>query len=386
MTQGAFLNIVSILAVFICVLLAAFLWTVQSKSRTSNRFFATFLVLTAIDLSNWSAYTIIDPFSIAGIFKNNLSALQMPVFIGYMVSACYTDFHLKPWHFLLTIPFIVMNITLLPLAYSDPVALAQSFVNADYLSAFGMIEISSHVLYYTYMAAIIIVLRRFRDLSMEYYAADQSLTFTWLSQLTAVSLLAHTLALVKNTARFNDAEGLFPLFQVAVAVSVLTILVWTALKALYQPELFHGIDGTLVRTRKLVAGRAKETSDPKQLSPENLNQEKQAQIAAIKQYMKTAEPFLDDTLTLNSLAQQLSMQPRELSVLINHDIGVHFFDFVNAYRIEKAKLMLSETGTPKKTILEILYSVGFNSKSSFNTAFKKHTHVTPTQFRAKSRV
>jgi len=381
MTQGAFLNIISILAVFICMLLAAFLWTVQSNSRTSNRFFAVFLVLTAIDLSNWSAYTIINPFSIASTFKNNLSALQMPVFLGYMVSACYSDFRLKPWHVLLTIPFVIMNITLLPLAYGDPAALAQSFVNADYLSAFGLIEISSHVLYYTYMAAIIIVLRRFRDLSMEYYAADQSLTFTWLSQLTAVSLLAHTLALVKNTARFNDAEELFPLFQVVVAVSVLTVLVWTALKALYQPELFRGIDGTLVRTRKLVADNTKETDDPRQLS-----QEKKAQIAAIKQYMKTAEPFLSDALTLNSLAQQLSMQPRELSVLINHDIGVHFFDFVNAYRIEKAKLLLSQTSTPKKTILEILYSVGFNSKSSFNTAFKKHTHITPTQFRAKSKV
>ena len=58
-----------------------------------------------------------------------------------------------------------------------------------------------------------------------------------------------------------------------------------------------------------------------------------------------------------------------------------FFDFVNEYRIKKAMEMLSDTNKKDLTVLEILYKVGFNSKSSFNTAFKKHAGKTPTQFR-----
>jgi len=54
---------------------------------------------------------------------------------------------------------------------------------------------------------------------------------------------------------------------------------------------------------------------------------------------------------------------------------------VNSYRIEEAKKFFSDPVNRKKTVLEILYEVGFNSKSVFNNAFKKHTGITPTQFR-----
>jgi AraC-like DNA-binding protein len=59
----------------------------------------------------------------------------------------------------------------------------------------------------------------------------------------------------------------------------------------------------------------------------------------------------------------------------------HFFDFVNEYRIQKAMGILKDQSRSQLTVLEILYEVGFNSKSSFNTSFKKHTNLTPTAYR-----
>ena len=76
---------------------------------------------------------------------------------------------------------------------------------------------------------------------------------------------------------------------------------------------------------------------------------------------------------------------RDLSVLINQDLNQHFFDFVNEYRIKKAMSILGDTTKYHLTVLKILYDVGFNSKSSFNTAFKKHTGTTPTQYRIKTK-
>jgi len=70
--------------------------------------------------------------------------------------------------------------------------------------------------------------------------------------------------------------------------------------------------------------------------------------------------------------------------LINHHMNQHFFDFVNEYRIQKAMKILKNNSKNHLTILEILYEVGFNSKSSFNTSFKKHTGLTPTAFRTGS--
>jgi len=69
--------------------------------------------------------------------------------------------------------------------------------------------------------------------------------------------------------------------------------------------------------------------------------------------------------------------------VINENTGQNFFDFVNRYRIGEAKRMLTDPTDKKITVQEILYVVGFNSKSSFNTLFKKYTGVTPSEFKNK---
>jgi YesN/AraC family two-component response regulator len=97
--------------------------------------------------------------------------------------------------------------------------------------------------------------------------------------------------------------------------------------------------------------------------------------------MTEEEPFLDPSLTIQELANQIDIPVRELSVLINHHMDQHFFDFVNEYRIQKAMGILKDQSRSQLTVLEILYEVGFNSKSSFNTYFKKHTNLTPTAYR-----
>jgi len=84
------------------------------------------------------------------------------------------------------------------------------------------------------------------------------------------------------------------------------------------------------------------------------------------------------------LAKETGISSCELSILINHHLNKHFFDFINEYRIEKAMELLTNPERKEYTVLEILYEVGFNSKSSFNTAFKKHTGLTPTEYRRRN--
>lgn len=86
-------------------------------------------------------------------------------------------------------------------------------------------------------------------------------------------------------------------------------------------------------------------------------------------------------LTLKMLAQTLSASERAVSQVINNHMAENFYDLINTYRIEAAKGLLQSSEASSLTILEILYEVGFNSKSSFNTQFKKKTGLTPSQFR-----
>jgi AraC-like DNA-binding protein len=106
-------------------------------------------------------------------------------------------------------------------------------------------------------------------------------------------------------------------------------------------------------------------------------------IRKLNSYMTEEEPYLDPSLTIYDLAKKTGIPSKEVSLMINHELNQHFFDFVNGYRIRKAMDLLKDPGKKEFTVLEILYEVGFNSKSSFNTAFKKYTQITPTQYRKK---
>ncbi|MCZ6899895.1 MAG: helix-turn-helix domain-containing protein, partial [Bacteroidetes bacterium] len=70
-----------------------------------------------------------------------------------------------------------------------------------------------------------------------------------------------------------------------------------------------------------------------------------------------------------------------LSQVINDRIGLNFFDFVNSYRIKEATRLLSDSQKSEYTIIELAYESGFNSKSTFNSAFKRFAGSTPTEFR-----
>lgn len=91
--------------------------------------------------------------------------------------------------------------------------------------------------------------------------------------------------------------------------------------------------------------------------------------------------FMDPTLNLESLAKQLHMSPRNLSVLINRHYQRNFYEVINKYRIEEAKRLMLDEKRKNATILDIMYEVGFNSKTTFNSCFKKQVSVTPRDFK-----
>jgi AraC-like DNA-binding protein len=106
-------------------------------------------------------------------------------------------------------------------------------------------------------------------------------------------------------------------------------------------------------------------------------------LRKLQAHMETQQPWLDPDLTLEQLASQLRLRPKLLSQAINEGLGRNFFEFINTYRIDEAKRLLTNPADKKITVLEVLYQVGFNSKSSFNTVFKKQTGMTPSEFKKK---
>lgn len=88
--------------------------------------------------------------------------------------------------------------------------------------------------------------------------------------------------------------------------------------------------------------------------------------------------YRDSQLSLQSLAQQAGLTTHQASAAINQCAGHHFYDWLNHYRIQAAQTQLRNT---ELAITQICYDVGYNSKSTFNVAFRKWVGCTPSQYR-----
>jgi AraC-like DNA-binding protein len=97
-------------------------------------------------------------------------------------------------------------------------------------------------------------------------------------------------------------------------------------------------------------------------------------------YVKKTQIYRRPGLTLKELASGIGLSERHLSQVINDVNGQIFYDFVNSYRVEHAKSLLEENTDNRRTMFDIFWESGFNSKTTFNTSFKKFTGQTPTQY------
>lgn len=365
---------VSIIAVlgFIIFLLflffAGFLLTVKTKKKIGNALLASFLIVVAIDISVFF-YTIFGQFDInLEMLRVKLSNLKDPLLFLYILSVIYADFRLKKIHALHGLHWLVSLLILIPSFFLASYADKEVFVtNYDTTFEGSFLNILGILMSLGYFIAMVYYVFRYRKLLKENYTDEDSFkNYKWLKQFIVLITIGQILTLIKGYIRdAGFSEDLTATFRIIVLLFGVFFIFWLFLKALHSPKLFRGVQVGLA-TSKEIENKVNPTED---------------RIEDLKKYMTDEEPFLNPSLTIRNLADQMQMPMRDLSVLINQKLDKHFFDFVNQYRIEKAKKLLSNTSKQKLTVLEILYEVGFNSKSSFNTAFKKHTGKTPTQYR-----
>ena len=107
------------------------------------------------------------------------------------------------------------------------------------------------------------------------------------------------------------------------------------------------------------------------------------EIDAVAQRLKADKLYLKPGLTVEQLANHVNLPVKTLSLIINRYYEKNFYDFVNHYRVMEARRLLKSEEHAKDSIQDIYESVGFRSKSSFNTLFKKTVGVTPSKYREK---
>lgn len=93
--------------------------------------------------------------------------------------------------------------------------------------------------------------------------------------------------------------------------------------------------------------------------------------------------YRNEDISLRSLAEELSIPSYQLSWILNERMNITFSVLVNTYRVEEVKKRLASPQDKDKTILNIAFDAGFNTKTSFNRVFKKFTRMTPFRYRER---
>lgn len=235
-----------------------------------------------------------------------------------------------------------------------------------------------------YWCACLLSLRRFGSELRAQFSSLERRTFGWLTWMLAVNLGMWLLWIV---SLLLDESWVQWLDRLAIPCGFYLL----AYLGLRQPAVFAG--------RTAFAPSAPESPAPGQpgekepAAPEDtpvryarsgLSKERLPELREkLEALMRTEKPWLENDLTLNELSERLGVSTHHLSQLLNEEIGTTFFDFINVERVREVQRCLSDPMYGSQTILDVALSAGFNSKASFNAAFRQHTGMTPSAFRLK---
>jgi AraC-like DNA-binding protein len=171
--------------------------------------------------------------------------------------------------------------------------------------------------------------------------------------------------------------------------SVLAIIVFVSTKLLFENDLgdhfiatyltliIYGISFILMNKSTFFDQKTTKKYEKSSLT----NEIQENTLGKLQALMQNEKPFLSASFSLPLLAKKLGISQHHLSQILNESLGQSFFDFTAQHRVEEARLLLKNKETAHLKIEEIGERVGYNSKSAFNTAFKKFVGMTPSEFK-----
>ncbi|MDE5421522.1 helix-turn-helix domain-containing protein [Ancylomarina sp. DW003] len=372
--EFSILGIITIFILFTSLLLALFVLTVKVSNKKANRFLGIYFLIFAIHISVFFYSKYITLPSVLEMLRDHIAFFTSPLLFFYLIASIYSNFKLKPKHLFHILPFVIQILIFSPRFYFASLSTRNFLLENLNNTIEGKLSIIFGLLVALfYLIAMFVELRKYKQLLLENYSNKSAFNYKWLYQLLVLLVTIYCFSLLKQVYKLygTDVE-ILNVLRVILTLVLLVFLTWIVLKSMYYPNLFRSINSEHTLAKKILI-EDNITNKSEKDSSEDVNR--------LLEFMETEEPYLDATLTLQKLAGKIELPNRDLSILINHNLNQHFFDFINQFRIKKAQRILLNPDNNQLTIQQIMYDVGFNSKSSFYTAFKKQTGLTPSEYR-----
>lgn len=349
-------NSIIALIIFQCFFCTLFLFTTERGKSVSNSILGIYLLILGsqfltifIEQAGW--------FDLKNYYLP-FKFLYGPVIYFYTKSIILKDISFKTKDAFHTLPFFLSLLIVFEfVSLKEP-----------------MIILIVQVSIFGYLIASLQATRVHKKVLKETRSNLDRISLDWLNHLLIFFIAIMVIDFIYHssgiTIVFEDMTSIYVL-QLLVILSLVSTIV---LKGLKYPELFSGITENEISLSEKKGSKKYSSSS---LSDEDLKNYKEiVNVTLIDEKL-----YLNPELSLNDLSEKIDISSRNLSYVINNQFQMNFADLVNSYRIKEAVRIFEEAKDPKQTILEVIYEVGFNSKSSFYSSFKKVVGKTPKEFK-----
>ena len=414
------IKILFALPVYQSVILAIFLFSSSFRQFSYSRLLmGVFQLLMAFYFTFNFLYSIREFEIVSEVYYFILQVILMfiPVFYLYILSITQSDFRFRKAYSIHFLPAIGIGFLNIPYLLASPAEKLNfiSHTNSNpgngsmysYLFAVYMVGIfgiyTAQLIYYSVMAFR--VYRNHKIYIANRYSYTENINLDWI----LVSIMSFVIFFL-----FNDIFYLIGfrgqiITQVIYIVSMLGTTLYVGYRGLQQYDINHSTQNTdfINSKEKNTAGNSvkinttinsldntilnndnheyinvEKQDNIKKYSGSTLTeQQKTVLISKLHLLMQDEKIFFNSKLSIEDVAVKLDTNSKYISQIINETFNKNFYNFINSYRIEEAKILLLSEENAKYSILGIAQTVGFVSKSAFNSAFKRFTGLTPSAFK-----
>jgi AraC-like DNA-binding protein len=365
-------------------LFAGLMIATKKPQQLPDRFLAALMFLVAIEMSIYLIKSLFNV-TLANIFTTDpVPFTYGPLLLLYTQSMINEKFRFRWYYWLHFIPFVAFFIFSLVLVNKPVVPTDLSrFLLADRFQThrivFGVWFFISIITYG--IIIFVLIARHQRKIKDLFSYKSERINLQWLKVLSITFYVAYNIVFITASLNVFDLFNAFD--PLTFSFAGLTFMAFAiSFYGIRQPLIFNNRNATSQdHMPEEISPEPDRSSmyEKSGLMPEDIDRIRQT----IEKYFQDEKPFLNGDLTLQDVASQLNIPKHHLTQVFNMGIGKNFYTYVNDFRLAEVKNRLKDQAYRNFSLLAIAFDSGFNSKTSFNTLFKKYTGLTPSEYQRK---
>ncbi len=379
--QVGIFDVIIFLGIFQGLLLSLFFIKNVQSNRKPNIYQG--LLLLALSLAIFEEWLNNTGFIVKVLYLTNFTEsfnfVFGPLFYFYIYSSLNPDSKKRTWiHF---IPFLFWTFYMVfqfiqpdEMKYNSYIQTKHpdwGYLNFSYVISDDPLDIRRFVnplmilqLFIYISASVFILLKKFRSLNQHIFRTDNEL----LQILRNTTL--HFIILIVLVVIMKIIFGMRSDIGGYIVASYVSFVIYTTTWQIMNRSDFFNNPGSFFSFPVLKYQKSSLSDEKKEIILQKITGE-----------MEKNSYFTNNLASLSGLAKQINESSHHVSQVINEKLNKNFFELLAFYGVEYAKKLIEEDKDTKLTVEELADLVGYNSKSSFNIAFKKYTSKTPSEYR-----